>query len=120
MIRATILAVSLALVAGAAHAATISTGTLQGQNYLICSVTNVGTKAAKISSVKIFDDVGTEFETQGDTCGAVLAPRATCAVQLSGETFVGHCEAVGTGQLRVSLQAFGVDGILSGALPGTK
>lgn len=119
MIRATTLAVLLALVAGTAHAATISTGALPGET-LSCAVSNVGTKAAQITSIKIFNTSGIEYETQEDTCGAVLAPKATCFITLTGETYAGHCEVEGTGKLRVSLQGFGPTGILTGALSGSK
>lgn len=119
MIRPTILAVSFALIAGAAHAATISTGALPGDK-LSCAVTNVGTKNAKITSIIIFDLDGNEYETQENTCGAVLEPKETCFIVLSGETYAGHCEVEGTGKLQVSLQGFGPTGTLTGALSGSK
>lgn len=125
MIRLTTLTVALALVAGAAHAATISTGNLQGDGFLNCAVSNVGDKDAKITSIRIFNAAGVEYETQANTCGtesgpAALGAKATCAILLSGETYAGHCEVEGTGKLRVSLQAFGYDGLLDGALTGSK
>jgi hypothetical protein len=119
MIRPTILAVALALVAGAAHAAPISTGALPGET-LSCAVTNVGTKNAKITSIDIFNLDGTPYETQQNTCGAVLGPKATCFIVLTGETYAGHCEVEGTGKLKVSLQGFGPTGVLTGALSGSK
>lgn len=53
MLARSALAAAFSLIAGAAHAATITTPVLQGEAALSCGVTNVGTKDAKITSIQL-------------------------------------------------------------------
>ena len=111
------LAVSFALVAGAAHATTIATPFLTGESSLSCAVTNAGTKDTKIGSVKLIDPAGAVISPSNNSCGAVLGPKQSCFLNKFANTD-GYCEVVGSGTLRVVIISQGPSGVA--ALPGTK
>ncbi len=101
----------------AAHAVTLSTPWLQGGTAVACTVTNVGTQEATLTSVEMFDVAGALIVPTGDYCGTTLGPRQTCTLTVVASSPSAFCQVTGSGKLRASILAF--NGDLRAALSGT-
>jgi hypothetical protein len=98
----------------AAHAEVLGSGALfsAGQTVAQCTVTNVSSSPASVSSVSILSSDGSPVSIPFENCNGALAPGHTCTknANLLSQTLLYHCQ-VDTGI------AGAVGGILGGTPP---
>ena len=93
------------LIGGAAHAGTLTTPLVDNFSVEIfhCVLTNVGTGTSTITSIQLFNVLGAEITPDSNSCGATLAPHASCAVQKDPGFLGAYCTATASGKIRLSL-----------------